>query len=217
MAISSCVSSLAGPHERRCSEPVTSASADQSQLSVYGALRSDGALTVAVINQGVNDLTRTLNLANFNPRTDGPGLAIHRLRHSAHDRRGRRPVRLHPHLCGEIDGDDRDRSSLGPALRLGAIGRSGQTCLSPPAGGHRLRGAKKAAAVRSISFSRSNRRGVGLIGNDLRTSSARSLCRRSHGNPAVRGFPHTRCPSAPSRCVRFCRQEPGTESSAAHG
>jgi uncharacterized protein (TIGR03437 family) len=40
-------------------------SADQSQLSVYGALRSDLNLTAVVINKTANDLSSTLNLANF--------------------------------------------------------------------------------------------------------------------------------------------------------
>jgi hypothetical protein len=43
-----------------------SASADQSQLSVYGALRSsDQAVTVVVINKTYGDLTATLSLQNF--------------------------------------------------------------------------------------------------------------------------------------------------------
>jgi hypothetical protein len=46
---------------------VQAASADQSQLSVYGALRSDLNLTAVVINKTANDLSSTLNLANFSP------------------------------------------------------------------------------------------------------------------------------------------------------
>jgi hypothetical protein len=43
-----------------------STSADQSQLSVYGALRSsDQAVTVVVINKTYGDLTTTLSLQNF--------------------------------------------------------------------------------------------------------------------------------------------------------
>jgi hypothetical protein len=43
-----------------------SASADQSQLSLYGALRSsDNAVTVVVINKTYGDLTTTLSLQNF--------------------------------------------------------------------------------------------------------------------------------------------------------
>ncbi|HEY9140947.1 MAG TPA: glycoside hydrolase family 44 protein, partial [Bryobacteraceae bacterium] len=44
---------------------VLATSADQSQLSVYGALRSDLNLTAVVINKTANDLSSTLNLANF--------------------------------------------------------------------------------------------------------------------------------------------------------
>jgi hypothetical protein len=44
---------------------LASTSANQAQLSVYGALRSsDGAVTVMVINKTYGDLTETLNLAN---------------------------------------------------------------------------------------------------------------------------------------------------------
>ena len=42
-----------------------STSADQSQLSVYGALRSDGNLTAMVINKTGQDLSSTLTLATF--------------------------------------------------------------------------------------------------------------------------------------------------------
>ena len=42
-----------------------STSADQSQLSVYGALRSDGNLTAMVINKTGQDLSSALTLANF--------------------------------------------------------------------------------------------------------------------------------------------------------
>jgi uncharacterized protein (TIGR03437 family) len=42
-----------------------SISANQSQLSVYGALRSDGNLTAMVINKTGQDLSTTLMLANF--------------------------------------------------------------------------------------------------------------------------------------------------------
>jgi hypothetical protein len=45
---------------------LTSASVDQGQLSVYGALRtSDNAVTVVVINKTYGDLTSTLSLANL--------------------------------------------------------------------------------------------------------------------------------------------------------
>ncbi len=44
---------------------VQATSADQSQLSVYGALRSDLNLTAIVINKTGNHLSSTLNLANF--------------------------------------------------------------------------------------------------------------------------------------------------------
>lgn len=45
---------------------LTSSSADQGKLSVYGALRSkDNVLTVVVINKTYGDLTTTLNLGNF--------------------------------------------------------------------------------------------------------------------------------------------------------
>jgi len=45
---------------------LASTSVDQSQLSVYGAVRSsDNALTIVVINKTYGDLTSTLSLANF--------------------------------------------------------------------------------------------------------------------------------------------------------
>jgi uncharacterized protein (TIGR03437 family) len=44
---------------------VQSASADQSSLSVFGALRSDLNLTAIAINKTGNDLSSTLSLANF--------------------------------------------------------------------------------------------------------------------------------------------------------
>jgi uncharacterized protein (TIGR03437 family) len=44
---------------------VQAVSADRSSLSVYGALRSDLNLTAIVINKTGNDLSTTLNLANF--------------------------------------------------------------------------------------------------------------------------------------------------------
>ena len=47
-------------------QAVTSTSADQGKLSVYGALRSkDNMLTVVVINKTYGDLTTTLSLGNF--------------------------------------------------------------------------------------------------------------------------------------------------------
>ncbi len=47
-------------------QALTSTSADQGKLSVYGALRSkDNTLTVVVINKTYGDFTNTLNLANF--------------------------------------------------------------------------------------------------------------------------------------------------------
>lgn len=47
---------------------LASTSTDQSQLSVYGALRSsDQALTVVVNNKSYGDLSTTLSLANFTP------------------------------------------------------------------------------------------------------------------------------------------------------
>ena len=44
---------------------VTSTSGNASQLSVFGALRSDLHLTAMVINKSTSDLTSTLSLANF--------------------------------------------------------------------------------------------------------------------------------------------------------
>lgn len=44
---------------------VQASSADQGQLSVYAALRSDGDLTAMVINKSGNDLASTLTVANF--------------------------------------------------------------------------------------------------------------------------------------------------------
>jgi hypothetical protein len=50
------------------STSVNSTSTDQSQLSVYGALRSsDGALTVVAINKTTGAIQTSLTLANFNP------------------------------------------------------------------------------------------------------------------------------------------------------
>lgn len=47
-------------------QAITSTSADQGKLSVYGALRSaDNVLTVVVINKTYSDLTSTLSLGNF--------------------------------------------------------------------------------------------------------------------------------------------------------
>jgi hypothetical protein len=47
---------------------LASTSANQAQLSVYGALRtSDGAVTVMVINKTYGSLTEILNLANLTP------------------------------------------------------------------------------------------------------------------------------------------------------
>ncbi len=56
---------------------VQATSADQGQLSVYAALRSDLNLTAVVINKTANDLSSTLNLANFSP-----GAAAHVWRYS---------------------------------------------------------------------------------------------------------------------------------------
>ena len=47
-------------------QAITSTSADQGKLSIYGALRSkDNMLTVVVINKTYGDFTTTLSLANF--------------------------------------------------------------------------------------------------------------------------------------------------------
>jgi hypothetical protein len=47
-------------------QAITSTSADQGKLSVYGALRTkDNVLTIVVINKTYGDLTNTLSLANF--------------------------------------------------------------------------------------------------------------------------------------------------------
>jgi len=46
---------------------VQSVSGDQSQLAVYGAIRSDGNLTAMVINKTGGDLGTTLNLSGFAP------------------------------------------------------------------------------------------------------------------------------------------------------
>jgi hypothetical protein len=47
-------------------QAITSTSADQGKLSVYGAFRtSDNVLTIVVINKSYGDLTSTLSLANF--------------------------------------------------------------------------------------------------------------------------------------------------------
>jgi uncharacterized protein (TIGR03437 family) len=46
---------------------IQAASANQSQLSAYAALRSDSMLTVMVVNKTTTDLSTTLALSNFNP------------------------------------------------------------------------------------------------------------------------------------------------------
>jgi hypothetical protein len=47
---------------------LASTSANQGQISVYGAVRSsDNAITIIVINKTYGDLTSTLSLANFTP------------------------------------------------------------------------------------------------------------------------------------------------------
>ena len=52
-------------------QAITSTSADQGKLSVYGALRTkDNVLTVVVINKTYGDFTTTLNLDNF--KASGP-------------------------------------------------------------------------------------------------------------------------------------------------
>ncbi len=56
-------------------QAITSTSADQGKLSVYGALRTkDNMLTLVVINKTYGDLTNTLNLANFT--ASGPAQAF---------------------------------------------------------------------------------------------------------------------------------------------
>jgi hypothetical protein len=56
-------------------QAITSTSADQGKLSVYGALRSkDNMLTIVVINKTYGDLTNTLSLANFT--ASGPAQAF---------------------------------------------------------------------------------------------------------------------------------------------
>jgi len=56
-------------------QAITSTSASQGQLSVYGALRSkDNMLTVVVINKTYGDLTATLTLDNFT--ASGPALTF---------------------------------------------------------------------------------------------------------------------------------------------
>ena len=53
-------------------QALTSTSADQAKLSVYGALRTkDNMLTVVVINKSYGDFTAALSLANFT--ASGPG------------------------------------------------------------------------------------------------------------------------------------------------
>ncbi len=56
-------------------QAITSTSADQGKLSVYGALRSkDNMLTIVVINKTYGDLTATLSLDNFS--ASGPAQAF---------------------------------------------------------------------------------------------------------------------------------------------
>jgi hypothetical protein len=53
---------------------ITSTSADQGKLSVYGALRTkDNMLTIVVINKTYGDFINTLSLANFT--ASGPALS----------------------------------------------------------------------------------------------------------------------------------------------
>jgi hypothetical protein len=56
-------------------QAVTSTSADQGKLSIYGALRTkDNMLTIVVINKTYGDLTNTVSLANFT--AGGPAQAF---------------------------------------------------------------------------------------------------------------------------------------------
>ena len=49
-------------------QALVSSSADQSKLSVYGALRTkDNMVTIVVLNKTYGDLTATLALPNFTP------------------------------------------------------------------------------------------------------------------------------------------------------
>ncbi len=48
---------------------IQASSADQGQLAVYGALRSDSAVTAVVINKTANDLSTTLTLGSFSADT----------------------------------------------------------------------------------------------------------------------------------------------------
>ena len=57
-----------GQHSEFGDTYVSSQSADQGQLAVYGARRSsDGALTLAVVNKSTSDLTSSVGLAGFAP------------------------------------------------------------------------------------------------------------------------------------------------------
>ena len=72
---------------------VSSQSSDQSSLSVYGAVRSDGTLTVAVVNKTATDLTSRLNLANFSARAGAQiwqsiGSGFHRQQDASADSTG---------------------------------------------------------------------------------------------------------------------------------
>ena len=63
---------------------VQASSADQSQLAVYAAVRSDLNLTAVVINKTGSGLTSTLSLANFQAGPDRPGLAVQRRESGRH-------------------------------------------------------------------------------------------------------------------------------------
>ena len=57
-----------GAHSMFGDMALPSTSSDQSQLSVYGALRTaDGMVTVVVVNKTYGDLTATLSLPNLTP------------------------------------------------------------------------------------------------------------------------------------------------------
>jgi hypothetical protein len=57
-----------GAHSTFGDSAVSTSSADQGQLAVYGAVRtSDGALTLVMVNKTTTDLTSTLTLSNFSP------------------------------------------------------------------------------------------------------------------------------------------------------
>ena len=75
-------------------QAITSTSADQGKLSVYGALRTkDNMLTLVVINKTYGDFTTTLSLANFTRQRSCAGVPLQQRQSQRH----RCPAQRHRH------------------------------------------------------------------------------------------------------------------------